>query len=101
MKPHYYTNYEASIVQCTLDSGINIGVRLLIFGFFPRATSLFKRVIHKKVQNSVIWWSGICFFKGLRLLFFPNVPGATFIQGATLIPESRVQHYDSTIVGIF
>ena len=28
--------------------------------------------------------------KGLRLLLFPNVPGATFIQGATLIPESRV-----------
>ena len=28
--------------------------------------------------------------KGLCLLFFPNVPGATFIQGATLIPESRV-----------
>ena len=27
---------------------------------------------------------------GLCLLFFPNVPGATFIQGATLIPESRV-----------
>ena len=32
----------------TLDSGINIGVRLLIFGFFPGATSLLKRVIHKK-----------------------------------------------------
>ena len=28
--------------------------------------------------------------KGLCLLFFPNVPGATFIQGATLIQESRV-----------
>ena len=23
-------------------------------------------------------------------MFYPNVPGATFIQGATLIPESRV-----------
>ena len=33
---------------------------------------------------------GVCFFKGLCLLFFPNVPVATFIQGATLIPESRV-----------
>ena len=30
------------------------------------------------------------FFKGLCLLFFPNVPGAMFIQGAMLIPESRV-----------
>ena len=58
--------------------------------FFPGATSLLKRVIHKKVQNSVIWWSGICFFKGLCLLFYPSVPGTTFIQGATLIPEPRV-----------
>ena len=33
---------------------------------------------------------GYVFFKGLRLLFSPNVPGATFIQGAMLIPESRV-----------
>ena len=32
----------------TLDSGINIGVRLLIFRFFSGATSLLKRVIHKK-----------------------------------------------------
>ena len=47
--------------------------------------------------------SGICFFKGLRLLFFPNVPGATFIQGATLIPESRVhrddQKYHDYLIG--
>ena len=28
------------------------------------------------------------FFQGA--MFFPNVPGATFIQEATLIPESRV-----------
>ena len=28
--------------------------------------------------------------KGLCLLFLPNVPGATFIQGGTSIPESRV-----------
>ena len=74
----------------TLDSGINIGVRLLIFGFFSRGYVLIKDSNpEKKVQNSVIWWSGICFFKGLCLLFFPNVPVATFIQGATLL-ESRV-----------
>ena len=30
------------------------------------------------------------FFNGLRLFLFPNVLGATLIQGATLIPESRV-----------
>ena len=27
---------------------------------------------------------------GLRLFFLPNFPGATFIQGATFIPGSRV-----------
>ena len=27
---------------------------------------------------------------GLRLFFLPNFPGATFIQGATIIPDSRV-----------
>ena len=27
---------------------------------------------------------------GLRLFFLPNFPGAMFIQGATLIPDSRV-----------
>ena len=26
----------------------------------------------------------------LRLFFLPNFPGATFIQGATIIPDSRV-----------
>ncbi len=28
--------------------------------------------------------------KGLHLLFLSNFPGATFIQGATFIPDSRV-----------
>ena len=27
---------------------------------------------------------------GLRLFFLPNLPGATFIQGATFRPDSRV-----------
>ena len=27
---------------------------------------------------------------GLRLFFLANFPGATFIQGATFIPDSRV-----------
>ena len=30
------------------------------------------------------------FFQGATFNVFPNIPGATFIQGATLIPESRV-----------
>ena len=29
---------------------------------------------------------------GLRLFFLPNFPGATFIQGATFIPDSRVMN---------
>ena len=28
---------------------------------------------------------------GLRLFFLPNFLGATFIQGATFIPDSRVE----------
>ena len=27
---------------------------------------------------------------GLRLSFLPNFPGATFIQGGTFIPDSKV-----------
>ena len=27
---------------------------------------------------------------GLPLFFLPNLPGATFIQGGTFIPDSRV-----------
>ena len=30
---------------------------------------------------------------GLRLLFLPNFPGATFIQGGTFIPDSRVVRF--------
>ena len=33
---------------------------------------------------------GLRLFKGLCLLFLPNVPGAMFIQGGTFIPETRV-----------
>ena len=43
---------------------------------------------------------GLCFFKGLCLLFFPNSPGATFIQRATLILESRVSLYSSSNVAM-
>ena len=31
---------------------------------------------------------------GLRLFFLTNFPGATFIQGATFIPDSRVKDLD-------
>ena len=62
----------------TIESGINTGLRLL------------KSVMHKKIKISVIWWGEGMFIQGLCLLFLPNVPGATFIPGATSIPDSRV-----------
>ena len=43
-------------------------------------------------ENQIIchFKRGLHLFKGLCLLFLPNVPGATFIQRGTSIPESRV-----------
>ena len=35
---------------------------------------------------------------GLRLFFLPNFPGATFIQGATYIPDSRATSKSSNNV---
>ena len=66
---------------------------LIRLEFFPGATVLlrmFKILLHK-----------FALFKGLCLLFLSNFPEATFIQGATFIPDSRVWmgpnsicHYD-------
>ena len=58
--------------------------------FFTGTKYLLKRVTHKKSLKLFYLMKWDRFFEGLCLLFFPNVPGATFIQGATLIPESRV-----------
>ena len=46
--------------------------------------------MYKKIKLSVVLRGGYDLFKGLCLLFLPNVPGATIIQGGTFIPESRV-----------
>ena len=45
------------------------------------------------LKNQIIchFKGGLRLFKGLHLLFLPNVPGAMFIQGGTSIPESRVK----------
>ena len=67
--------------------------------FFPGATSLLKRVIHKKSLKFCYLMKWDMFFKGLCLLFLPNVPGATFIPLATFIPESRVVNVDTSDVG--
>ena len=44
--------------------------------------------MYKKIKLSIK--RGLRLFKGLCLMFLPNVPGATFIQEGTFIPESRV-----------
>ena len=43
-----------------------------------------------KNQNICHFKGGLRLFKGLYILFLPNVPGATFIQGGMFIPDSRV-----------
>ena len=79
--------------------------------FFPGATSLLKgatfidfwflknflRIFNFlflwlciKESNYLLFKRGLRLFKGLCLLFLPNVPGAMFIQGGTFIPDSRV-----------
>ena len=79
--------------------------------FFPWATSLLKGAtfidfcflknflrifnfrflwIRIEESNYLIFKRGLSLFKGLCLLFLPNVPGAMFIQGGTFIPDSRV-----------
>ena len=79
--------------------------------FFPGATSLlqgatfiyfwflknFLRIFNFlflwlciKESNYLLFKRGLRLFKGLCLLFLPNVPGAMFIQGGTFILDSRV-----------
>ena len=56
----------------TLDSGINIGLRLLIFGFFPGFTSLSKRVIHKKILKFCYLMKWDMFFQVATFIVFPK-----------------------------
>ena len=39
-------------------------------------------------------------FKGLRLFFLSNFPDATFIQGASSIPDSRVSRVKNNVCGL-
>ena len=50
----------------------------------------FEIIFDIKDSNYMLFKRGLRLFKGLCLLFLPNVPGATFIQGGTFIPDSRV-----------
>ena len=38
---------------------------------------------------------------GLCLLFLPNFPGATFIQGGTFIPDSRVCKFKNALIPVW
>jgi hypothetical protein len=94
--------------QITLESGINIQVRLLFLRSFLGATSLLKSAtfidflfkkkflrifflwLCIKESNYLLFKRGLRLFKRLCLLFFPNVPEAMFIQGGKFIPDSRV-----------
>ena len=109
----------------TLESGISIRVRLLIFENFSRGYVLIKGgyfywflILKKnflrifnflflwqciKESNYLLFKRGLRLFKGLCLLFLPNVPGAMFIQGGTFIPGSRVNtsSVEDTIICCF
>ena len=63
----------------TLDSGINVGVRLLIFEKFWRKKNWKMIAMPRLIEKStkIMMWN---FFRG----------GATVISGAMFIPESRV-----------
>ena len=63
----------------------------MIFGFFEFFLRIFNFLfLCIKQSNYLLFKRGLRLFKGLCLLFLPNVPGATFIQGGTFIPDSRV-----------
>ena len=70
------------------------GVRLLIFLFFIFLIffSFFFLLLCIRKSNSLFFKreGALLLFKGLRLLFLPNIPGPTFIQGGTSILNSRV-----------
>mgnify|MGYP001477140763 CR=1 FL=1 len=100
------TQFDCHSSDITLDYGINVGVRLLIFELFSSGYVLIKGgtfikfsifyllniflllfflQLCKKNQIICYFKRGLHLFKGLCLLFLPNVPGATLIQGATFI----------------
>ena len=80
----------------TLESGKNVGVRLSIWGIFSSGYVLIKGGTFKKKIYSFniflyFFYFGyvkenqiFCYFqRGLRLLFLPNIPGATSILDYT------------------
>ena len=64
----------------TLESGINITLRLLFFGNFSRGYSLITDLKDSTLLHK------FAHFRGLRFFFLSNFLEATLIQGATSIP---------------
>ena len=86
----------------TLQSEINVGPTFINFGFFSSPHVLIKDPTFIKYQSffhglrifssflGVFNTSLHILFQALRLLFFPNFPGPTFIPCPTSILDSRV-----------
>jgi hypothetical protein len=61
--------------------------------FFPGVTFLIRESNAYFFSKYPLFYGiGDAYFKGC-LIVLPNVPGATFISGATFIPESRVHAF--------
>ena len=73
--------------SCTLESGINIALRLLIFWFYSRGYGLIPDSIEPILVLGI---------NGAMLILFAKFSGAMVIQGATFIPNSRVLPSDRT-----
>ena len=89
-----YIFIETYFSKCTYSRVWNKHTGTLInfwfLKFFLRLFNFLFLWLCTKDSNYLLFKRGLRLFKGLCLLFLPNVPGATFIQGGTLIPDSRV-----------
>ena len=68
-------------------------LRLLNFGIFSMAYVYFQvRFLFVAIKSSEICqiFQALCLFQALRLFFFTNFPGPTFIPCPKSIPDSRV-----------
>ena len=80
LKFQYSSFLNTKFFVSTLESRINVPLRLLIFGIFSRDYGLFTNqiLLHKFAH-----------YKGLCLFFLSNFPEATFFQGATPILDFK------------
>ena len=74
------------ILTNTLESGINVLLRLLIFGIFSRGYGL---IMDLCIRLETLLRK-FAHFKGLRLFFLSNFAEGTFIQGGMSILDSIV-----------